>query len=98
MGTVITVTSGKGGTGKTSITGAVAASLSLMDRTVLCIDMDIGLRNLDISLGLNDRALSSGPGSGAPPHAEGAVSAHLPHVPARQPHPGEDSCPSGHRP
>ena len=57
MGTVITVTSGKGGTGKTSITGAVAASLSLMDRTVLCIDMDIGLRNLDISLGLNDRAL-----------------------------------------
>ena len=57
MGTVITVTSGKGGTGKTSITGAVAASLSLMDRTVLCIDMDIGLRNLDISLGLSDRAL-----------------------------------------
>ena len=35
----------------------MAASLSLMDRTVLCIDMDIGLRNLDISLGLNDRAL-----------------------------------------
>lgn len=57
MGTVITVTSGKGGTGKTSITAAVSASLSLMDRTVLCIDMDIGLRNLDISLGLNDRAL-----------------------------------------
>ena len=57
MGTVIAVTSGKGGTGKTSITGGVAASLALMGRTVLCIDMDIGLRNLDISLGLNDRAL-----------------------------------------
>lgn len=57
MGTVITITSGKGGTGKTSITGGVAASLALMGRTVLCIDMDIGLRNLDISLGLNDRAL-----------------------------------------
>ena len=57
MGTVITVTSGKGGTGKTSISGAVAGSLSLMDRWVLCFDMDIGLRNLDISLGLNDRAL-----------------------------------------
>ena len=57
MGTVVTVTSGKGGTGKTSITGGVASSLALMGRRVLCIDMDIGLRNLDISLGLNDRAL-----------------------------------------
>ena len=57
MGTIITVTSGKGGTGKTSITGGVAASLALLGRSVLCIDMDIGLRNLDISLGLNDRAL-----------------------------------------
>lgn len=57
MGTVITITSGKGGTGKTSITGGVAAWLALMGRTVLCVDMDIGLRNLDISLGLNDRAL-----------------------------------------
>ena len=57
MGTVSAITSGKGGTGKTSITGGVAAWLALMGRTVLCIDMDIGLRNLDISLGLNDRAL-----------------------------------------
>ena len=57
MSTVIAVTSGKGGTGKTSITGGVAARLSRMGRHVLCIDMDIGLRNLDISLGLNDRAL-----------------------------------------
>lgn len=57
MGTVITITSGKGGTGKTSITGGVASWLALMGRSVLCIDMDIGLRNLDISLGLNDRAL-----------------------------------------
>lgn len=57
MGTVIAVTSGKGGTGKTSITGAVAASLAMMGRSVLTIDMDIGLRNLDITLGLNDRAL-----------------------------------------
>ena len=57
MGTVIAVTSGKGGTGKTSITGGVAASLAAQGRSVLCIDMDIGLRNLDISLGLSDRAL-----------------------------------------
>ena len=57
MGIVVAVTSGKGGTGKTSITGGVASSLAQMGRSVLCIDMDIGLRNLDISLGLNDRAL-----------------------------------------
>ncbi|OUQ76862.1 AAA family ATPase [Flavonifractor sp. An100] len=57
MGTVIAVTSGKGGTGKTSITGGVGACLALLDQNVLCIDMDIGLRNLDISLGLSDRAL-----------------------------------------
>jgi septum site-determining protein MinD len=57
MGTVVCVTSGKGGTGKTSITAGVAACLAQNGRHVLCIDMDIGLRNLDISLGLNDRAL-----------------------------------------
>ena len=57
MGVVITITSGKGGTGKTSLTGGIAASLAQMGRSVLCIDMDIGLRNLDIALGLNDRAL-----------------------------------------
>ena len=57
MRTVTSITSGTGGTGKTSITGGVAASLALMGRRVLCVDMDIGLRNLDITLGLNDRAL-----------------------------------------
>lgn len=57
MGIVITVTSGKGGTGKTSITAGVAAYLCQSGRSVLCIDMDIGLRNLDIALGLNDQAL-----------------------------------------
>ena len=57
MGTVITVTSGKGGTGKTTVTGGVASCLDRLGKTVLCIDMDIGLRNLDISLGLSDRAL-----------------------------------------
>ncbi len=57
MGVVITITSGKGGTGKTSITAGVAGCLAQQGHSVLCIDMDIGLRNLDISLGLNDRAL-----------------------------------------
>ena len=57
MGTVIAVTSGKGGTGKTSVTGGVAACLARMGRRVLALDMDVGLRNLDITLGLSDRAL-----------------------------------------
>jgi septum site-determining protein MinD len=57
MGSAIVITSGKGGTGKTSITGGVASALARTGHSVLCIDMDIGLRNLDISLGLNDRAL-----------------------------------------
>ena len=56
-GTAIVVASGKGGTGKTSLTGGVAACLARLGRRVLCIDMDIGLRNLDISLGMTDRAL-----------------------------------------
>lgn len=57
MGTIIVVTSGKGGTGKTSLTGGVASCLAALEQRTLCIDMDIGLRNLDISLGMTDRAL-----------------------------------------
>lgn len=57
MATAIVVTSGKGGTGKTSVTAGVASCLAALDKRVLCIDMDIGLRNLDLSLGLSDRAL-----------------------------------------
>lgn len=57
MGTVIVVTSGKGGTGKTSLAGGVASCLAALGKQVLCIDMDIGLRNLDISLGMTDKAL-----------------------------------------
>lgn len=57
MATVIAVTSGKGGTGKTSLTGAVSSCLAALGHSTLCIDMDVGLRNLDLSLGLGDRAL-----------------------------------------
>ncbi|WP_297718527.1 septum site-determining protein MinD [Intestinimonas sp.] len=57
MGTVIVVTSGKGGTGKTSLTGGTASCLAALGQKVLCIDLDVGLRNLDISLGMTDRAL-----------------------------------------
>ena len=51
MGTAIVITSGKGGTGKSSFTVGVASCLAAMGKQVLCIDMDIGLRNLDLSLG-----------------------------------------------
>lgn len=57
MATAIVVTSGKGGTGKTSVTGGVASCLAALGEQVLCIDMDISLRNLDLTLGLADRAL-----------------------------------------
>lgn len=57
MGTAVMVTSGKGGTGKTSLTAGVASCLAALDRRVLCIDLDIGLRNLDLTLGMSDRAL-----------------------------------------
>ncbi|MEQ2456638.1 septum site-determining protein MinD [Flavonifractor hominis] len=57
MSTAIVITSGKGGTGKTSLTGGVASCLAALGRQVLCIDMDIGLRNLDLTLGMSDRAL-----------------------------------------
>ena len=57
MSTAIVITSGKGGTGKTSLTGGVASCLAALGRRVLCVDMDIGLRNLDLTLGMSDRAL-----------------------------------------
>ncbi len=57
MSTVIAVTSGKGGTGKTSLVGAVGSCLAALGYSTLCIDMDVGLRNLDLTLGLSDRAL-----------------------------------------
>ena len=57
MGTVIVVTSGKGGTGKTTLTAGISSCLAAIGHRVLCIDMDIGLRNLDISLGMSDRVV-----------------------------------------
>lgn len=57
MGTAVMITSGKGGTGKTSLTAGVASCLAALGRRVLCIDVDIGLRNLDLTLGMSDRAL-----------------------------------------
>ena len=54
MGELIAVLSGKGGTGKTSLCAGIATALASLGASVLCIDCDISLRNLDISLGLAD--------------------------------------------
>ena len=59
MGELVAVLSGKGGTGKTSVCAALATSLVRLGETVLCIDCDVGLRNLDIALGLSDEAALS---------------------------------------
>lgn len=56
MGEAIAVLSGKGGTGKTSITAALATALAKEGKRCLCVDCDVGLRNLDIPLALSDSA------------------------------------------
>lgn len=52
---VITISSGKGGVGKTTTTANLAVALAQLDQKVVCIDGDIGLRNLDVILGLENR-------------------------------------------
>jgi septum site-determining protein MinD len=52
---VITITSGKGGVGKTTTTANLSAAFAMLGRRVCCIDADIGLRNLDLILGLESR-------------------------------------------
>ncbi|MBQ2927316.1 MAG: P-loop NTPase [Oscillospiraceae bacterium] len=59
MGELFAVLSGKGGTGKTSVCAGIATALAEEGKRVLCIDCDIGLRNLDISLGLADSSALS---------------------------------------
>jgi len=54
-GKVVTITSGKGGVGKTTVTANLGSSLASLDQKVVCIDADIGLRNLDVVLGLENR-------------------------------------------
>jgi septum site-determining protein MinD len=54
-GKVVTVTSGKGGVGKTTATANIGAALASNGKKVVCVDADIGLRNLDVVLGLENR-------------------------------------------
>jgi hypothetical protein len=59
LGEIIAVLSGKGGTGKTSVCAAICTALAREGQRVLAIDCDVGLQNLDISLGMaNECALS----------------------------------------
>lgn len=55
MGEVIVITSGKGGVGKTTTTANVGTGLAMMGKKVVLIDTDIGLRNLDVIMGLENR-------------------------------------------
>lgn len=55
MSEVIVVTSGKGGVGKTTTTANVGTALALQGKSVVLVDTDIGLRNLDLVMGLENR-------------------------------------------
>lgn len=55
MGEVIVFTSGKGGVGKTTTTANIGTALALLGKKVAMVDADIGLRNLDVVMGLENR-------------------------------------------
>jgi len=55
MGKVIVITSGKGGVGKTTATANLGTGLAMLGKKVVMVDADIGLRNLDVVLGLENR-------------------------------------------
>ncbi len=56
-GVVITITSGKGGVGKTTTVANLASALALAGKRVIAVDGDIGLRNLDLVMGLENRIM-----------------------------------------
>ena len=52
MSEVIVITSGKGGVGKTTTAANIGTGLAMLGKKVVVVDTDIGLRNLDVVLGL----------------------------------------------
>lgn len=52
---IIVITSGKGGVGKTTVTANIGLGLANLNKKVVVVDTDIGLRNLDVVLGLENR-------------------------------------------
>lgn len=57
MGEVIAITSGKGGVGKSSVVLNLGETLAMMGHSVCLIDMDLGLKNLDYMMGLDNRMI-----------------------------------------
>jgi septum site-determining protein MinD len=57
MGKVIVITSGKGGVGKTTSTANLGTALAMIGKTAVVVDADIGLRNLDVVMGLESRVV-----------------------------------------
>lgn len=57
MGEAIVITSGKGGVGKTTTSANVGTALALLNKKVCLVDTDIGLRNLDVVMGLENRII-----------------------------------------
>ena len=57
MGEAIVVTSGKGGVGKTTTSANIGTALALLGKKVCMVDTDIGLRNLDVVMGLENRII-----------------------------------------
>ena len=55
MGEVIVITSGKGGVGKTTTTANIGVGLAQAGKKVIVIDTDLGLRNLDVVMGLENK-------------------------------------------
>ena len=57
MSEIIVITSGKGGVGKTTVTANLGLGLAKLNKKVVVVDTDIGLRNLDVVLGLENRII-----------------------------------------
>jgi len=71
---IIVVTSGKGGVGKTTVSANIGAALAKTGEKVVVIDTDIGLRNLDVVMGLESRVVFAQDTGGA---IKGAIRADL---------------------